>query len=80
LSHAHHRFSCAHHRFLQVRLLTLNTHARAHALAQVFELRAKSAAENDVMVESCEKRMRILEYDLLSKVEEIKNFEKVWLV
>ena len=40
-------------------------------------MRAKSEAETNVMVESCEKRMKMLEYDLIAKQEEVNRMEQV---
>ena len=41
------------------------------------QLRSKSGAEASVIIEACEKRMKILEYDLIAKAEEQKKLEKV---
>ena len=41
------------------------------------ELRANSGASANAIIESCEKRLKILEYDLVSKQEEIAKLEKV---
>ena len=44
---------------------------------QVEGLRAKGEAETNVMVASCEKRMKMLEYDLIAKQEEVNRMEQV---
>ena len=44
---------------------------------EALELRAASGAQTNVIIESCEKRMKMLEYDLVSKCEEQKKLEKV---
>jgi chromosome segregation ATPase len=47
------------------------------AQKEAAELRASSGASANAIIESCEKRLRILEYDLVSKQEEISRLEKV---
>lgn len=47
------------------------------AQQEVASLKAKSSAETNVILESCEKRMRMLEYDLVSKAQEQQKLEKV---
>ena len=49
----------------------------AAAQQEAAELRSKSGNEANVIIEACEKRMKILEYDLIAKAEEQKRLEKV---
>ena len=57
--------------------LTEAQEALTAAQNEATELRANSGASANAIIQSCEKRLKILEYDLISKQEEISKLEKV---